>query len=149
MSIDAESSQMKLSGNIRTVYAPVQSWQEEFDPDDNHLRSPGKVFLTCEQLEMAQWSPRSNDQRVNEMLATGNAHIFSDTFEVTSDRISYDQDSDWLTIEGSPRTDANLWFKQTPNDKEPTHLVAEKIKYRLKDQMTETQGVKNLSINRN
>jgi len=81
------------------------------------------------------------------MLATGNAHLFSETFEATASRVSYSQATDVLVVEGTPRTDANLWFKQTPNDKNPTHLIAEKISYRISDQWTQTQGVKNLNIN--
>ena len=106
------------------------------------------VFLTCENLTLAQWTPRASDEKTSEMIATGNTHIFSDSFEATADRVSYNQSSDMLIIVGTPRNDANLLFKQTPNDKDPTNLVANKITYRIKDQATGTYGVKTMNINR-
>ena len=75
------------------------------------------------------------------------ARIKSEQFQATADRVSFSEMTDILTIEGTPRNDANLWFKQSPNDRNPTHLIAEKITYRISDQMTQTQGVKNLNIN--
>ena len=149
LNIESSRGEMEIRGNIRTVYAPIQNWQEELDPDKAKKGYPESIYLTCEKLQMAQWSPRGKTEQVSELIASGNAHITSQSFQATADRVSFDQASEWLTIEGTPRTDANLWFKQTPNDKNPTHLVAEKIKYRAKDGMTETQGVKNLNINRN
>ena len=149
MKIDSERREMKLSGNIRTIYAPATDWQQTFDPDQVQKRTPGNVFLTCDQFQMAQWAPRGQQKPSNEMLAEGNAHILSETFEATADRVSYHQATDKLVIEGTPRNDANLWFKQTPHDKAPTHLVAAKIHYGVKDKSTQTEGVKNLNINRN
>jgi lipopolysaccharide assembly outer membrane protein LptD (OstA) len=82
------------------------------------------------------------------MIATGNAHISNDRFDATANRVSYNQSTDMMVVEGTPRSDANLWFKQTANDKNPTHLVAEEIQYRVKDQWHQVLGVKNLKINR-
>ena len=148
LNIDPDQKEMNIDGNVRTVYAPIGSWQKTFNPDDSRKSAPpGSVNLRCDRLQIAQWTARSDDKPFNEMLASGNTHLFSETFEATANRVSYSQASDVLIVEGTPRTDANLWFKQTPNDKNPTHLIAEKISYRISDQWTQTQGVKNLNIN--
>ncbi len=80
------------------------------------------------------------------MIATGNAQIVSDTFQATAERFSYNQQTDILTVEGTSRTDANLWFRRNPKEK-MNHLVAVKILYRLSDQWTDIQNVKNATFN--
>ncbi len=148
LNIDPDQKEMTVDGNVRTIYAPIGSWEQSLNPDDGKKLAPrGSVNLRCNRLQLAQWTSRGDTKPVNEMLASGNAHLFSETFEATANRVSYSQATDVLVVEGTPRTDANLWFKQTPNDKNPTHLIAEKISYRISDQWTQTQGVKNLNIN--
>ena len=148
MNINPDQKEMTVVGNVRTIYAPIGSWKQTFDPDNRKKKAPpGSVNLRCDQLQLAQWASRSDNKSFNEMLATGNTHLYSDEFEATANRVSYSQASDVLVVEGTPRTDANLWFKQTPNDKNPTHLIAEKISYRISDQRTQIQSVKNMNIN--
>lgn len=148
LSVDSKQREMIVTGNIRTIYASVLDWEMTVDPDNAPGRPAGSVHLTCSRLQLAQWSPRNNDQPTNEMIASGNTHIRNDRFDAKADRVSYNSSTDMLVVEGTPRSDANLWIKQTPNDPAPTHLVAEKIRYRIKDQWSDTQGVKNLNINR-
>ena len=148
LNINPDQKEMTVTGNVRTIYAPIGSWKQNFDPDKRKQDTPpGSVNLRCDSLQLAQWASRTDNKSFNEMLASGNTHLYSDEFEATANRVSYSQATDVLIVEGTPRTDANLWFKQTPNDKNPTHLIAEKISYRISDQWTQTQGVKNLNIN--
>ncbi len=148
MNVDTDSHEMELDGNIRTVYSPVQNWDQAFNPDNVLHRAPGRVLMTCERLLLAQWSPRAEAKQTSEIIATGNAHIKSDTFEATADRVSYDRSNDKLVIKGTQLTDANLLIKQTPSDKNPTQLVAKQITYRIKDQATATYGLEQLNLNR-
>ena len=148
LNINPDQKEMTVVGNVRTIYAPTGSWKQTFNPDSQRKDAPrGSVNLRCDRLQLAQWASRSDNKSFTEMLATGNTHLFSDDFEATANRVSYSQASDVLVVEGTPRTDANLWFKQTPNDKNPTHLIAEKISYRISDQRTQIQSVKNMNIN--
>ena len=102
--------------------------------------------MTCQNLTLAQWTPRGAQKADSEMIATGNAHIFSPTFESTADRVSYKRSADTLIIEGTPRNEASLWFKQSANDKNPTQMTAEKITYRIKDQRARAEAVNSISI---
>lgn len=148
LNIDPDQKEMTVVGNVRTIYAPIGSWEKAFNPDSQRKDAPpGSVNLRCDRLQLAQWASRSDKKSFTEMLATGNTHLYSDAFEATANRVSYSQASDVLVVEGTPRTDANLWFKQTPNDRNPTHLIAEKISYRISDQRTQIQSVKNMNIN--
>ncbi len=144
---NSNNRELTISGNVRTAYADVNSFNQTIDPDDESKLPKGAVTLRCNKLKSAQWTPRSQVESTTEMIAIGNAHIKSQLFEATANRLSYSDMTDKLTIEGSPRSDANLWFRQNPKAK-LSHLAAQKIMYRLSDQWTDVQGVKNLNIKR-
>jgi hypothetical protein len=144
---NSNNRELTISGNVRTAYADVNSFNQTIDPDDESKLPKGAVTLRCNKLKSAQWTPRSQVESTTEMIAMGNAHIKSQLFEATANRLSYSDMTDKLTIEGSPRSDANLWFRQNPKAK-LSHLAAQKIMYRLSDQWTDVQGVKNLNIKR-
>jgi len=141
LNVDRERNEMILDRNIRTVYSPVQDWKTAFNPDMPQRRGPGGVYLTCEKLQLAHWVPRGAEEKSNELIATGNAHILSDEFEATADRVSYSQASDLLVIVGSPRNNATLKLDGQP-------VSAEKFTYRIKDQWTTTQGLRSATLNK-
>ncbi len=146
---DTNSKEMLLQGNVRTLYSTVKTFDEILDPDQTAALPLDSVQVTCDQLKLAQWTQRNATKPTQELLASGNAHIIGTAFEATADRINYNQATDMLVVEGTPRSDANLWFKPTPDARQRDHLVAGKILYRLSDQWTEIQSVKNIGINRN
>jgi hypothetical protein len=143
---NSAAKEMEIDGRVRSLVSPVASFDEMFDPDRDTTTWPlDAVKLICERATLAQWNPQSSAKPSNEIMATGNAHIVSSRFEATADRVSYSQANDMLVVEGTPRSDANLWFRQTPTAR-PNHLVAGKILYRLSDQWTEVQNVRNVKI---
>ncbi len=143
---DSNKKEMQIHGQVRSLTSPVKSFDEVFDPDrETHTWPADAVKLVCQQVQLAQWNPQASGKPSNEMIATGNAHITSSQFEATADRVSYSQANDMLVVEGTPRSDANLWFRRNPAAR-PDHLVAGKILYRLSDQWTEVQNVRNVKI---
>ena len=143
---DSNKKQMEIHGQVRSLTSPVRSFDEVFDPDREIRTWPvDAVKLVCEHAQLAQWDPQAADKPSSELIATGNAHITSSKFEATADRVSYSQLNDMLVVEGTPRSDANLWFRRNPAAR-PDHLVAGKILYRLSDQWTEVQNVRNVKI---
>ena len=66
-------------------------------------------------------------------------------FESSSDRVSYNQQTDTLTFDGTPRSDAKLWVKKTPNDKNPSPISAEKFTHRIAEQRTEILKISNVN----
>ena len=149
MEIDSQRKKMEIDGRVRSVYSPVQTWDQTFDPDQTASLAPGGVYLTCEHLQLAQWSPRNNTKPTSEMIATGNAHIKSDILESVSDRVSYNEQSDTLTLDGTARSDAKLWIKKTPTDKNPSPVSAEKFSHRISEQRTEILKLSNGSYEGN
>ena len=97
--------------------------------------------MVCDQIALDRWTPRGSNQPNDELQATGNAHIWGDLFEATADRVSYERRKDMLTIEGTPRSPANLWYQKTPRASREK-LVAGKIEYRPSDQFTRVSDIK-------
>ena len=141
LNANVEKKEITIRGNVRTIYSPVQSTSESYDPDQlSRQLPPDSIRIKCEQLKMVQWTPRNSSKASKEMLATGNAHIISSKFEATADRVSYSEANDSLVIEGTARSAAQLWSR--PPAGSVKHLVAEKILYRVSDQSYDVQGVK-------
>lgn len=144
--VDPSKKQIQIHGQVRSLTSPVRSFDTVVDPDLETSTWPADaVKLVCQQVQLAQWNPQSSNKPSNEMVASGNAHIISSKFEATADRVSYSQANDMLVVEGTTRSNANLWFRRNPTAR-PDHLVAGKILYRLSDQWTEVQNVRNLKI---
>lgn len=142
LNLNSQERQLLVVGNARTIYTPVQSWDQTYDPDQIDSRPHGSLHLRCERLSLAQWTPRNATKPANEMVATGNVRILNHRFDANADRVSYDQTTDLLVIEGTTRTDAELRVKQQRNA-QPNYIVAEKFLYRVKDQGYEIQSFKN------
>ena len=142
---DAEQGQAVIEGKVRALYAPVDNFEQQFNPD-NATRPAGAVKLTCDQMEMAQWQQRGNSEKKSDITAKGNARIVGDQFEATADRLNYDEHKDMLILEGSTRSGANLSFID-PRSQSQRDLVAGRILYRPGDGHTEIQNVQEASMN--
>lgn len=138
-------TEMRINGRVRAMVAAVADWEQRLDPDAE--RVPERATrISCDQVQIVQWTPRGSDQPTTEILANSNARIVGSNFEATAERLSYNERTDLLVIEGDGRQDANLWFQQQPGAKRD-HLVAGKILYRPGDQWTQIEKVRNATIN--
>lgn len=138
-------TEMRVNGRVRALYAAVADWEQRLDPDAERV-PPEATRISCDQVQIVQWTPRGSDQPTTEVLANSNARIVGSNFEATAERLSYNERTDLLVIEGDGRQDANLWFQQQPGAKRD-HLVAGKILYRPGDQWTQIEKVRNATIN--
>lgn len=141
---DGERNHVRIDGKVRTIYAPIDNFQQQFNPD-NSTRPPGAIKLTCDQMEMAQWLQRGRAEKSNEMTAAGNARIEGDQFDATADRLNYSEIKDLFTLEGSTRTSAKLAYVD-PTSQAHRNLTAGKILYRPSDGWTEIQKVQEASM---
>ena len=138
-------TEMRINGRVRALYAAVADWEQKLDPDAERVPEQA-TRISCDQVQIVQWTPRGSDQPTTEVLANSNARIVGSNFEATAERLSYNERTDLLVIEGDGRQDANLWFQQQPGAKRD-HLVAGKILYRPGDQWTQIEKVRNATIN--
>ncbi len=142
---NSESKSMEFQGNVRTLYAPVNSLEQAYNPDDQNL-PPDAFRLSCAMLTLNQWTPQATGTVQSELRAQGNAQIISDQFTATAHEVRYDQGNDYLYLVGSTRSDATLQTVSETGGKS-ARLVAEKIRYRPSDNSTKIENMKRATMN--
>jgi hypothetical protein len=149
-SADANVNEKRLliQGNVRTLYASVASFDQTLDPDQTEALPESAIKVKCDRLEFNQWTPRDSVKPVADLRAAGNAHVTSGTFEATADQIRYDQANDTLVVEGTARSDAQLWYHPNASARDRQHLVAQKILYRPGDRSYVLDSIKNVEMSR-
>lgn len=147
--LTAQSARGKLviDGNVRGVFGSVPGWDDRLDPEPP--RPPaGVTRLSCQQVEVHQWTPSGSETALTDLVAAGDAVIRNEAFEARGSRVTYSQQNDLLVLEGDSRSEANLW-RSTGSDGSRDHLVAGKISYRPTDQWTHIEKVRSATIDRN
>ena len=134
---DGSGNKVGVEERIRAAYVDVDNWQQGIDPDHAQKQSAeGVVLMTCSNLDLARWQPRGANKPTHEMLASGNVRVDSESLEAESDRLSYDQLTDSLVIEGTPISDAKIWYRRK-NDSSIQKANVQKGTYRISDQSFE------------
>jgi hypothetical protein len=130
---------------VKGVYGPVDAWDDWLALDDvKHLGNRGVQF-TCDSLSVAEMGLFSdNDQRAVELQAKGNTVVEGNTFLARAERISYVSDKQLLVLEGSGRSDAELW--RYPPSGGSTHAAARKISYWRGENRVEVEGANLLDL---
>jgi lipopolysaccharide export system protein LptA len=146
MQIDSQTGHMDINGRVRTAYLPLQDWRGGVDPDKIPAGQTDAVLLISQQLKIAQWKPRGQTDPVREVIATGNVRMTGDSIDLNSDRISYNEGNDLLVINGTPRTEARLRFREQPKPGSRAargwqEITAEKIMYQVATQSFDVVGV--------
>jgi hypothetical protein len=110
---------------VRTVYGPVDSWEQELDMNLPEMLPPDSITLTCDALRLnedpvaARTNPAANKPLgFVQMQAQGAVEIAGQVpgqgdFNVQAERASYDQGKDVFVLEGTPRTPAKLWRRKS------------------------------------
>lgn len=147
LSATGKPAEMKLRGRVRGLYGKVANFETESNPDRNKPEK-GMLRLSCDDLHVVQWQRRSDEQAFWELIAQGSANFIGESFEATAARMSYDERSGKLKIDGGDRGDANLWYQAIPTNPQRDHLVAEQIAYWPETQRAEIEKVRNATINR-
>ncbi len=95
--------EITLFGRVRATYAPVQNWEQRFDPERQAL-GPEGLELLSEELQLTEM-PADDPRRPphHEMLATGNVQVRGESFRATGHRLSYDDGKDLVILEGTGR----------------------------------------------
>ncbi len=146
MLANSQKGELNIDGNVRAVFADVDSWESQPSPDGDPPPA-GATRLVCQHVKLVQWKPAGSDTQMTNMIATGDAVVQSDSFEARGIRISYDQQTEMLVLEGDARTDANLWHSSRPGSPRD-NLVAGKILYNMNDGSTQIEKVRSATMNR-
>ena len=140
-----DENRIRINGNVRTIYSPVNDWQSAINPDNPGRLPSGAALLTCERIEVDRWQRRDQQEPTNELRASGNARIVSDEMEVTAERLNYDEADGMFVIEGTSRQNAVLSY-QPAGSRNRQNLTGTKILYRPSDQWTHVQGIQDGTI---
>lgn len=137
--------ELTFHNRIRTVYGPVDSWEQELDLARPETLSPDTMSLTCDDLGLNEdplvahtppLPPNNTEKRPVgpvQMHASGNVRISGQIpaqgdFAIQADRASYEQLKDSFILEGDTRTPAKLWRRTKTGQTSPP-FEARKIRY--------------------
>lgn len=119
--------EIEFDTRVRTVYGPVDSWEQELDANRPELLPPETITLTSDRLRVNEDSlvasrPRQPSQLGKialgpmQLQANGNVRIDGQSpkqgmFAATAERVSYEQAKELFILEGSNRVPATLWHR--------------------------------------
>ena len=117
--------EIEFHTRVRTVYGPVDAWEQELDAYRPELLPPETLTLTSDQLRVNEDSLAANRRPQQlapfrnsplgpvQFQANGNVRIDGQSpkqgiFAATADRVSYEQAKELFVLEGSNRVPATL-----------------------------------------
>jgi hypothetical protein len=154
--------ELTFHNRIRTVYGPVDSWEQELDLARPETLTPDSMTLTSDALRLNEdplaarataATPSDADKRPVgpiQMQASGNVRIAGQIpshgeFTVQADRASYEQLKDAFILEGDTRTPAKLWRRNATGQNSPP-LEARKIRYSRATNEAKVDGIQFIEI---
>jgi hypothetical protein len=148
---------------VRSVYGPVDSWEQELDLNRPESLPPDSMTMTCDDLRLnedplsVRRSAKSNTAGGNPMgpvqlQAKGNVRIDGQSpkqgeYSIQAVRASYEPaPKDLFILEGDARTPAKLW-RRTPTGAMGPPLEARKIYYMRSTNDVKVGEIQYLEIN--
>lgn len=134
---------IRLHGNVRTIYGPVDAWEQALHLAPGEEPPPHTVHLECETLGLAEspsarlFTPPGGSDGLGplELTADGRVTIEGQTpehgaFTARGARATYDQLKTMFVLEGRPNAPAKIWRQEYVG---APHTVgsAQKIQYWL------------------
>ncbi len=104
--------QMTFLHDVRTAYAPVDSWGVTIDPNDFASLGPRGVLLSCRELTVTEMPLPTGEGRATEMVARGNVEVEGRTFSARAPRMTYDDVKQLLILEGNGWAHAELYHQK-------------------------------------
>jgi hypothetical protein len=151
--------ELTFHDRVRTVYGPVDSWEQELDLTRPESLPMESMTLSCDELRLnedplakaaavpnsagakpmgaIQVQARSNVKIDGQSLAQGQ-------FSIQADRATYDKSKEMFLLEGETRTPAKLWRRTKTGDSPP--VEARKIYYTIPTNQVKVEGIQNLII---
>jgi hypothetical protein len=135
--------ELRFQQRVRTVYGPVDAWEQRLDgtrldslPPDSLVLSCNELWVNEDPLHSQSPEPYSVGRRPMgpvQLRAEGNVRIDGllanqGTFGAEADWASYEQAKDLFHLKGNPRVPAKVWQRRGPNDNAPP-FAAQTIQY--------------------
>ena len=135
--------ELEFRGRVRTLYGPVDAWNQTLDPDPAAGLGRGQYLLTSDRLAIADAAARvSSPEAGIELTALGNATIEGEAFSARAWRLAYAHAKELVILEGDGRADAELWRKgsTTPD------AAAQQIRFWTNTQSIQVDGGRFLNL---
>jgi lipopolysaccharide export system protein LptA len=145
---------------VRSVYGPVDAWEQELELTRPESLPPESMTLSCDELQLnedplAARAAAANPNNAGakpmavQMRANGNVQIQGESlaqgqFRVQADNASYDKAKEMFILEGDTRTPAKLWRKTGAGVSPP--YEARKIYYNRQTNEVKGVGIQYLEI---
>jgi lipopolysaccharide export system protein LptA len=154
--------ELTFHDRVRSVYGPVDSWEQELDLTRPETLPMESMILSCDELRLNEdpaaaqaarkannGGPQQQSMGAIEMHAGGNVHIEGQSaaqgqFTVQADRASYEKAKELFILEGNTVTPAKLW-RRTPLGDSPPY-EATKIYYNRRTGEAKANGIQYLEI---
>jgi lipopolysaccharide export system protein LptA len=95
---------------VRTLYGPVAAWEMPLPADDPDALGDNGASLRCDQLTTVQ-IPAPGGRGTVELEAAGNLVAHGRQYTARASRMTYAQAKGLVVLEGTPRTDAQLFLE--------------------------------------
>jgi lipopolysaccharide export system protein LptA len=127
---------VNVYGNVRTVYGPIEDWQQRLAMTPGGVPGPETIWLNCDKLQVTE-SPavvrQMPPQRLVELLAEGRVEIEGKdekqgSFVANGHRTTFDQAKSMLVLQGDGTTPAMLSIQERPGAQYQTS-TAQKLTY--------------------
>jgi lipopolysaccharide export system protein LptA len=152
--------ELTFHDRVRTVYGPVDAWDQELELTRPESLPPESMTLSCDELRLnedplaakAPAVPNATGAKsmgAIQVQARGNVRIEGQSptqgpFSIQANRGSYDKSKEMLLLEGDTRTPAKLWRRSKLGDSPP--IEARKIYYTIPTNQVKVEGIQNLEF---
>ena len=137
------SREIEFQGRVRSLYGPVDAWDQTLDPNPVEGLKRWQYLLTSDRLAVADAAARMSSQEAGiELTALGNATIEGEAFSARAWRLAYARAKELVILEGDGRVDAELWRKgsTTPD------AAAQQIRFWTNTQSVQVDGGRFLNL---
>ena len=120
--------ELTFADQVKTVYGPVENWEQQLDAENPEALPPEGVVMTCDQLSVRETSdrmPAEDGKQARgflELEALGNTLVEGNGFTARAHRLTFAEKKSLLVLEGDGRGDAQLFRQPVPGG--PTSQAA-------------------------
>ena len=140
-----ESKNLAITGNTRSIYAPLGNFDLTIDPSQPTNAPEGSVRLFCDRIDLVQSNNPLSPRPRSQFTATGNAQLGADRFFCKGDRISYREDNENLVIERLTGKNVILRRRSSANSRFDQGLVGARVIYNVRTKTAEAENVESMS----
>jgi hypothetical protein len=135
--------QVNVSGQVHTVYGPVDSWDQAVTVGGPRWQRGGTA-VNCDFLSLTQYADGPRRVSWFDLQATGNVKIEGFTpsygaFTADAERLTYDQRKDLVVLDGGSH-DARIWAESSAGLPAGHHAARKIFYWRSRNQIVAKDG---------